>query len=99
MAVVTQTDRPKSVCNSCIIEHLGGIFVLSLCFFSFSVGEWYNVIGLGQIRIRYVICFTKFQFSTIFHLAKAVDEGSIPEIGDGLIFFYQILELYTGLDS
>ena len=33
MAVVTKTDRPKSVCNSCVIEGFGGVFVLYLDFF------------------------------------------------------------------
>ena len=36
MAVVTPTDRPKSVLNRCVIGIFGG--VLSRCFLEFSVG-------------------------------------------------------------
>ena len=32
MAVVTLTDRPKSVRNCCVIEVFGGIVVLSIGF-------------------------------------------------------------------
>ena len=32
VAVVTPTDRPKSVCNRCVIEDFDGFFVLSRCF-------------------------------------------------------------------
>ena len=38
VAVVTQTDRPKSVRNRCVIEVFGGVFVLSCYFLDFSVG-------------------------------------------------------------
>ena len=49
MAIVTQTDRPKSVRNRCVIEVFGDVFMLSLCFFDFSVGVGAFVIGLSQI--------------------------------------------------
>ena len=49
VAVVTPTDRPKSVCNCCLIELFVALFVLSLCPFDISVGIWAFVIGLGQI--------------------------------------------------
>ena len=39
MAIVTPTDRPKSIRNRCVIEFFGGVFVLSRCFLNFSVGE------------------------------------------------------------
>ena len=40
MAVVTPTDRSKSVRNHRVLEHFGGVFVLSLSsFFQFSVVE------------------------------------------------------------
>ena len=32
MAVITPTDRPKSVRNRCVIEVCGGVFVLSIGF-------------------------------------------------------------------
>ena len=38
LAVVTLSDRPKSVHNRCVIEMFGCVFVLSLCFLVFSVG-------------------------------------------------------------
>ena len=34
-AVVSQTDRPKSVCSRCIIDIFGGILVLTCCFLIF----------------------------------------------------------------
>ena len=49
VAVVTPTDRPKSVRNCCLIEFFVALFVLSLCPFDFSVGVGAFVIGLGQI--------------------------------------------------
>ena len=49
VAVVTPTDRPKSVRNCCLIELFVALFVLSLCPFDISVGIGAFVIGLGQI--------------------------------------------------
>ena len=49
VAIVTQTCRPKSVHNRCEIDVFGGVFVLSRCFFDFSVGVGAFVIGLTQI--------------------------------------------------
>ena len=47
---VTRTDSPKSVRNrGCVIEVLGGVFVLSRCFLDFSIGVGAFVIGLSQI--------------------------------------------------
>ena len=48
-AVVTPTDRPKSVCNRCLIELFVALFLLSLCPFDISVGVGAFVIGLDQI--------------------------------------------------
>ena len=49
-AVVTPTDRPKSVRNRCVIELFVALFVLSLClFFDISVGVGAFVIRLSQI--------------------------------------------------
>ena len=48
-AVVTPTDRPKSVRNRCLIELFVALFVLLLCPFDISVGVGAFVIGLGQI--------------------------------------------------
>ena len=49
MAVVTPTDRPKSVRNRRVIELFVALFVLSLCLFDISVGVGAFVIGLSQI--------------------------------------------------
>ena len=49
MAIVTLTDRPKSVCNRCVIEVFDGVFTLSRCVLYFSVGVGAFVIGLSQI--------------------------------------------------
>ena len=49
VAIVTPTDRPKSVRNRCVIEVFVGVFVLSRCFLDFSVGVGAFVIGLSPI--------------------------------------------------
>ena len=49
MAIVTQTDSPKSVRNCGVIEVFGFVFVLSRCFLDFSLGVGPFVIKLSQI--------------------------------------------------
>ena len=49
VAVITPTDRPKSVQNFCVIKVSDGVFVLSHYFLDFSVGEGAFIIGLSQI--------------------------------------------------
>ena len=49
MALVTPTDRPKSVRNRFLIDFFVALFVLSLCPFDISVGVGAFVIGLSQI--------------------------------------------------
>ena len=49
VAVVTPTDRPKSVQNYCVIELFVALFVLSLCLFDISIGVGAFVLGLSQI--------------------------------------------------
>ena len=49
VAVVTPTDRPKSVPIRCVIKLFMALFVLSLCPYDISVGVWAFVIGLSQI--------------------------------------------------
>ena len=49
MAIVTPTDRPKSVRNGCVIEDFGGVFVFSRCVLDFSVRVGAFVIRLSQI--------------------------------------------------
>ena len=46
MAVVTPTDRPKSVRNRCLIELFVSLYVLSLCPFNISDGVGAYTIGL-----------------------------------------------------
>ena len=49
MAVVTPTERPKSVHNRCVNELFVALFVLSLCPFDISVSAGAIGIGLSQI--------------------------------------------------
>ena len=49
VALVTPTDRPKSVGNRCLIELIVALFVFSLCPFDISVGVGAFVIGLSEI--------------------------------------------------
>ena len=49
VAVVTPTDRPKSVRNCCLIELFCGVVCVVTCPFDISVGVGAFVIGLGQI--------------------------------------------------
>ena len=49
VALVTPTDRPKSVCNRCLIELFCGVVCVATCPFDISVGVGAFVIGLGQI--------------------------------------------------
>ena len=46
---VTPTDRPKSVRNRCVNKVFGGVFMLSRCFWDFSVVVGASGIGLSQI--------------------------------------------------
>ena len=54
VAVVTPTDRPKSVRNCCVIERFVALFVLSLCPFDISDGVGVFVIGLSQISSFFI---------------------------------------------
>ena len=49
MAIVTPTDRPKSVRNRCVIEVFCVVFVFSSCFVDCSVSVGAFVIRLSQI--------------------------------------------------
>ena len=67
VAIVTLTDRPKSVRNRCVIEVFGGVFVLSRCFLDFFVGVGAFVIGLSQIS---------FFFSLPWSVTIGSDQGT-----------------------
>ena len=49
MAVVTPTDRPKSVRNRCVIELFCGVVCVVTLPFDISVGVGAFVVGLCQI--------------------------------------------------
>ena len=49
VALVTPTDRPKSVRNRCLIELFCGVVCVVTCPFDISVGVGAFAIGLGQI--------------------------------------------------
>ena len=55
MAVVTLTDRPKSVSNRYVILVLLA-FLCCKMVFEFSVGIGVCVIGLSQIRLFFSLC-------------------------------------------
>ena len=59
VAVVSPTDRPKSVHNFYVIE-VGCVFVLSRCFFIFLRKKGLFVIGLSQIQsfLSFLILFS-----------------------------------------
>ena len=69
MAIVTQTDRPKSVCNRCEIEVFGGVFVLSRCFLDFSVGVGVFFHRTESDLFRFLL---KYFFYKITHFLKFV---------------------------
>ena len=68
MAVVTPTDRPKSVRNRCLIELFVALFVLSLSPFDISVGVGAFVIRLGQISS---FCLYVFK-NTVFMKSNSI---------------------------
>ena len=74
VAIVTPTDRPKSVWNRCVIEVFGCFFMLSRCFLDFSVGVGAFVIGLSQISSFFsfewcdIINSYNYAISTIFEI-------------------------------
>ena len=49
-ALLTQTDRPKSLHICWVIEVFGGVLGLSICFFDFSIGIGAIIIELSQIN-------------------------------------------------
>ena len=55
VAVVTPTDRPKSVCNRCVIELFVALFVLSICPFEISAGVGDFVIALSRISSFFIL--------------------------------------------
>ena len=64
VAIVTATDRPKSVRNRCVIKVFGCVFVLPRCFLNFSVGVGAFVIGLSQIS-SFFSCNVVSRFFTL----------------------------------
>ena len=65
VAIVTPTDRPKSVHNRCVIEVFGGVCLLSRCFLGFSVGVGALVIGLSQISSFFSLHLLHFHTTLI----------------------------------
>ena len=73
-AVLTPTDRPKSVHNRCVIELFCGVVCVAAWPFDISVGERAFVVGLSQIstffsygplfsdRLSYFILLFNFLF-------------------------------------
>ena len=67
VAVVTPTDRPKSVCNRCLIELFCGVVcVVTLPLFDISVGVGAFVIGLSEISSFFSLTFVR----GLLHIAQ-----------------------------
>ena len=61
VTVVTQTDRPKSVSNRCVINIFGGVFVLPVCYLEFPVRIGVFVVGLSQISVSLSLLYYRNQ--------------------------------------
>ena len=78
MAVVTPTDRPKSVHNRCVIEGFGGVFVLSIGFRIFCWYKGFNhrtesdllvsLLGINNLTHLYRICTFPSYFCILLSL-------------------------------
>ena len=71
VALVTPTDRPKSVRNRCLIELFCGVVCVVTCPFDISVGVGAFVIGLGQISSflsLLQLCITMYSVFVFFNL-------------------------------
>ena len=64
VALVTPTDRPKSVRNRCLIELFCGVVCVVTCPFDISVGVGAFVIELGQIS-SFLSTFILFSYVCI----------------------------------
>ena len=71
-AIVTLTDRPRSVRNRYVIKVFGGVFVLSRCFLDFSVGV--GAFGIGLIQIS---SFSLRLFRTEWHMHSELSSTCI----------------------
>ena len=67
VALVTPTDRPKSVRNRCLIELFCGFVCVVTCPFDISVGVGAFVVGLGQISSFLSLSVT-VNFSMMLHM-------------------------------
>ena len=72
MAIVTPTDRPKSVRNRSVIELFVALFVLSFCPFDISVGVGAFVIGLSQISSFFSYIRQPYFYLTNFYLKQGI---------------------------
>ena len=78
VAVVTPTDRPKSVRNRCLIELFCGVVCVVTAPFDISVGVGAFVIGLSQISsFLSLICILKAKSE-----AKEITRNVSPTLGD-----------------
>ena len=82
VAVVTSTDRPKSVRNRCVIKLFVALFVLSLCPFGISVGVGAFVIRLSQISSFFSFyeerCFKENSFCDFSNLKHVEETATWP---------------------
>ena len=80
VAVVTQTDRPKSVRNRWVIELFVALFVLSLCPFDISLGAGAFLIGLSQISSFFSFSLGEFIWYHLCTLLRVVRNGKSRKI-------------------
>ena len=67
VAIVDPTDCPNSVRNRCVNEVFGGVFVLSRCFFNFSVGVRAFDIWLSQ-SLPFLLLLADWIFLKFMHM-------------------------------
>ena len=77
LAIVTPTDRPKSVHSCCVIKVFGKVFVLSRCFLDFSVGVGAFDIGLSPISSFFTFDLSGMAQCTSFRTVPASAVGEL----------------------
>ena len=78
MAIVTPTDRPKSVRNHCVIEVFGGVFVLSI---GFRIFCWYR--GFCHRTESYLILFICISVHTKSYNKENIVVGDVHVLFPG----------------
>ena len=80
VGVVTQTDRPKSVRNRCIIEFFVALFVLSLYTFDNSIGIGVFVIEMSQISSFFLFTKNTYSACVSFESCMIIDDFRFEDV-------------------